>query len=484
MMDKKNRQFELLCDVAVLMQAWKQVRSNRGAAGVDRVSLAEYEHDLVANLEDLAARISEGRYFPMPLRRFQMEKPNGKMRSLGIFTIEDRIAQRAALNLLEPLWEASFLECSYGFRPGRNVEMAVKQALDYRAMGDCYVVDADIADCFASLDHELIMKAVSERVRDKRMLNLIRMWLSAGQVFAASSQMGNQDGEPPAIERLTGYATDAITHLLDERGYGVGYGGYNSYSGHSAYGTGSEPDGSYGTDDNAQAVAEARKAARRDVYKRMGRDAFLLGLTFVGRRGSLMRLLSPTTLALGGAAALATAAYPAASRFVRKQMGQGTGQVGAVQGSPLSALLCNIVLHQFDLEMTRAGYRLIRYADDFIITTRTEAEAQAALALAGRKLTGLRLQLNPDKTRIIRFERGLDFLGYKFDPFLLTATPPPTATQPPIKLLLSKAPAAMAELRDKAAPQLTRIAQFGKQAADRAKQQAARASGYFKRKGQ
>lgn len=141
----------------------------------------------------------------------------------------------------------------------------------------------------------------------------------------------------------------------------------------------------------------------------------------------------------------------------------------------------NIVLHSFDVTMTRAGYRLIRYADDFIITTRTEAEAQTALALAGRKLAELRLQLNPDKTRILRFERGLEFLGYKFDPFLLTATPPPTATQPPIRLLLNKAPAAMAELpsaiaglKDKAAPRISQLA-------SQAKQQAGRVGRWFKR---
>jgi RNA-directed DNA polymerase len=147
-MDKKRQYFEELCRAEFLLRAWRAVRRNHGAAGVDQVTLAEFERDLMANLEDLAARLHAGSYFPMPLRRFEMEKANGKKRSLGIFTVEDRIAQRAAFELLEPLWEPAFLECSYGFRPGRNVEMAVKQVLDYRRAGDGWVVDADIADCF------------------------------------------------------------------------------------------------------------------------------------------------------------------------------------------------------------------------------------------------------------------------------------------------------------------------------------------------
>lgn len=477
-MDKKRQYFEELCRPEFLMRAWRSVRRNQGAAGIDLVTLVEFERDLTANLEDLSARLRAASYFPMPLRRFEMEKANGKKRSLGIFTVEDRIAQRAAFDLLEPLWEPSFLDCSYGFRPARNVEMAVKQVLDYRAAGDGWVADADILDCFGALDHEVIMNAVGERVRDKRLLNLVQMWLSAGQVFGNTEAAVS--GDAPLIERLGDYATgsvnEAVNYLLDERGYGSGYSTYNSYpTSHST-----NPD----EDEMADSAAESRKAARREAYKRLGRDLALLGVTFIGRRG---KLFSPITLALAGAAAVTAAVYPAASRFLRKQIngssGSGItsanwGSRGAVQGSALSPLLCNIVLHEFDVAMRRAGYHLVRYADDWVVTCRTEQEAQQALEFAARRLSGLRLELNPNKTRVIRFEQGLEFLGYKFDRFLLTATPAPTSTQQPIKLLGKAPAAALGELRDKAGPKLKLL---GQQMTQQACDQAARVSKLFKR---
>lgn len=462
-MDKKRQYFEELCRPLVLLQAWKQVRRNQGGAGVDQVRLAEFERDLMANLEDLAGRLRAGNYFPMPLRRFEMQKASGKVRSLGIFAVEDRIVQRAALELLEPLWEPSFLECSYGFRPGRNVEMAVKRVLDYRAGGDGWLVDADIADCFGSLDHGVIVNGIGARVRDKRMLNLIRMWLTAGQVFSGAE--AEEADEASLLEKLGDYATGSVsglvTDLLNERGYGVGYGAYNAYP------LSVEPD--EGTDQEA-----GRKAARREAFKRLGRDLAVVGLTFIGRRG---KLFSPVTLALMGAAALGTAAYPAAARFVRGQLGGRAGAMGAVQGSPLSPLLCNIVLHEFDVAMKRAGYHLVRYADDFVVTCRTEDEAKEALEFAARRLAALRLQINQEKTRVIRFEQGLEFLGYKFDRFLLTATPAPTSTQQPINILREGA-AAVGELREQAAPKL---AQLGQRVSQQAKEQAARVGKLFKR---
>src|SRR5574341_1483138 len=184
---KRTTIFDSLCETTTLLKAARQVRENGGAAGVDQVTIAEYWRDLMGNLRDLGRRLREGGYYPMPLRRFELQKSDGRLRQLGIFTVEDRIEQRAAFNVLEPLWEPSFLGCSYGFRPARNAEMAVKRALEYRAAGENYVVDADIADCFSSLDHELVMNLVRLRVRDNRMLSLIRMWLAAGQALPTSN---------------------------------------------------------------------------------------------------------------------------------------------------------------------------------------------------------------------------------------------------------------------------------------------------------
>jgi hypothetical protein len=367
---------------------------------------------------------------------------------------------RSLHDLLERIWEPSFLECSYGFRPNRNVEMAVKRVLDYRATGDCYVVDADIQDCFGSLDHEVAMGLISQRVRDKRLLGLIRLVLAVGQ--ASPGTMAGA-GEPPVIERLadfaTGAANDAMSGLLGGGGYG--YHSYNAYPMMDEVASSSD------------AAAELRRQARYEAYKRLGRDALLLGLTYFGRT---RRWLSPTALAITGAAALATAAYPLASRMIRGKRGNGASGVGAMQGSALSPLLANIVLHEFDLAMVKAGFHLARYGDDWVVTTRDAEGAEQALEFATRKLAELRLRVNPEKTRIIRFEQGLEFLGYKFDPFLLTATPPPASTQQPIRLLLSEASKI---LRDKTAPA---ISQFGKEVFNKGKNGVNRAAGFIGRR--
>lgn len=460
-MDKKNRYFEELCSTAFLMQAWKHVRANKGVAGVDQMTVFEYERDLVANLDDLARRLREGRYIPMPFKQFEMQKANGGRRKLGIATVEDRIVNRALHDLLERIWEPVFLDCSCGFRSNRNVELAVKRVLDYRAAGDCYVVDADIEDCFGSLDHEVVVGLIGQRLRDKRLLGLIRLVLASGQACNNTSA-----GEPRIAEKVADFATgavnDAVSSMLGESGFG--YAGYGAYP---------------AMDDDAQptdSAVELHRRAQREAYKRLGRDALLLGLTCVGRT---RRWLSPAALALTGAAALATAVYPAALRMIRKHQGvggYGTGGRGAMQGSALSPLLANIVLHEFDLSMVGAGHHLTRYGDDWVITTRDADNARQALEFAERKLAELRLRLNPEKTRLIRFEQGLDFLGYKFDPFLLTATPPPASTQQPIKLLLGQASTV---LRDRAAPTVSR---FGKRVLDKGKNGIHRAAEFIERR--
>jgi RNA-directed DNA polymerase len=463
-MDKKHRYFEQLCDPAFLLHSWKQVRVNRGVAGVDQVTVFEYERNLTANIEGLAARLRDGSYLPMPLIHFQMQKPDGKMRSLGIATVEDRIVSRALYDLFERIWEPVFLDCSFGFRPNRNAEMAVKRVLDYRAAGDCHIVDADLADAFSSLDHEIVMNLIGQRLRDKRLLGLIRLVLAAAQSNFDEAQ--SKPGEAPVIERVTDFATgavnDAVTHLLGDN-YGSIYSNYSVYPSMSETDAGSPAD----------AAAELRKSARREAYKRLGRDALLLGLTYLGRT---RRLFSPTSLAMTGAAVLATATYPKASRFVRRYWGNGFRGVGAVQGSAFSPMLLNIVMHEFDVEMTRAGFHLARYADDWVVTTSDQGSAQRALDFAARKLADLHLKLNPEKTRIIRFEQGLEFLGYKFDPFQLTATPPSASTQQPVKLLLNEAATA---IRVKTMPEISRL---GKEAIGKGRAGVNRVTGYIKRR--
>jgi len=300
-MNRRISPYDLLCDPDHLLRAWRQVRRNRGAAGIDLMTLAEFERELMSNLNALAARLREGRYYPMPARMFEMKKAGGGVRKLAILSVEDRIVQRAALDAIEPVFEAAFFDCSFGFRPNRNVQMVIGRALSHRAAGDIYVVDGDIADCFGSLDHDLLMELVSARIRDKRLLGLIRMWLDCGQVLPKQASAGADEKSPGLLERLSDYAAGsvnaAMSHLLDEGGYG-----YSHYTGY-----GSETyDDDEATDDAAaeEAISVAQRQARKEAIRRLGRDGLLLLLTSATRA---RRWLTPATLAITGAAVLATA---------------------------------------------------------------------------------------------------------------------------------------------------------------------------------
>lgn len=170
-----------------LRRAWRAVRANGGGAGVDGVDIAVFEARLDAELATLAQELCTGAYRPRAVQRIFIPKRNEGLRPLAVWTLRDRVAQRAVYAALEPLFEPGFLPCSHGFRPARSVQTAVADVAAARERGLRWVVDADIKDCFDSIDTNLLMDFVRQKVKDRMLLAILERWLHAGILTAAGT---------------------------------------------------------------------------------------------------------------------------------------------------------------------------------------------------------------------------------------------------------------------------------------------------------
>jgi RNA-directed DNA polymerase len=268
---------------ATLSLAWTKVKSRGGAAGVDGQSLERFAARSEAYLSELSTALRTGDYRPQPVRRVEIPKADGGRRPLGIPAVKDRIVQTAMKLVIEPIFEAMFLETSYGFRPGRGCHDALREVDGLIKQGFTHAVDADLAAFFDSIPHERLMERVEARISDGRVLDLLRGWLKA-DILAG-------------LERWT-----------------------------------------------------------------------------------------PTQ--------------------------------GAPQGAVISPLLANIYLHPLDELMASHGYRIVRYADDFVVLCQTPEAAVQALETIRVWVEANGLALHPDKTRVGDCRQpgeGFDFLGYRFE---------------------------------------------------------------------
>lgn len=266
-----------------LLAAWKKVEKNRGAAGIDQVSVERFRAGADRYLMEIEEELKSGQYKPEAVRRVNIPKAPGQTRPLGIPTVKDRIVQTAIKMVLEPIYEREFLPMSYGFRPGRGCKDALREVDRLLKEGYTWVVDADLKKYFDTIPQDRLMDRVREKVSDGKVLNLLGRYLQ-------------------------------------------------------------------------QEVMEG------------------------------MNSWKPTS--------------------------------GTPQGSVISPLLANIYLHPLDKRMAELGYKMVRYADDFVILCRSEGEARKAFEETRRWTETNGLQLHPDKTHVgncLEEGQGFEFLGYRFE---------------------------------------------------------------------
>jgi group II intron reverse transcriptase/maturase len=212
---------DIVCERGNLMLAYDRVVKNKGAAGVDGIGIAEFKGHLKQHWPTIKAKLLTGDYVPSPVRRVDIPKPQGGVRTLGIPTLTDRLIQQALHQVLSPIFEADFSESSYGFRPGRNAHQAVKAARQYVAAGCRVVVDMDLEKFFDRVNHDLLMQKLSTKTDDGRVLRLIRRYLEAGMMadgIVSQRLVGTPQGGPLS-PLLSNILLTELDRELERRGH-------------------------------------------------------------------------------------------------------------------------------------------------------------------------------------------------------------------------------------------------------------------------
>ncbi len=391
-----------LCQSETLHAAWRKVRANKGGPGSDGVTIQKFEANLTKHLRQLSREIAEERYYPLPVQRFTIKKANGSTRELSVLALKDRIVQRAVCDLISPIYESKFLECSFGYRPNRGVPHAIAQVNAIRAEGYEWVVHADIENFFDRMDTHLLMRFLRASLKEPPIIRLIQMWLDMGGIL-----------QPPKlptwsthIESTWHHVGEGVEQVINQILHRTpNYEHDNEYQN-----TVIEDEWAV---DESEVATHATPLAHtgKEMLTNLGRDGLLLLLANAKR---LWKPLATKQLLIVAPLVVAALAAPTVGSIVKERMNRPR-KIGIIQGSPLSPLLANIYLHPFDKAMHRAGIRMIRYADDLLLLCRSEGRAQHALQHAQRQLATLKLELNPKKTQIADFSTGIEFLGHIFD---------------------------------------------------------------------
>lgn len=204
-----------------LMLAYQRVVENKGAAGVDQLAVSELKDHLKQHWLTIRTRLLAGEYQPQPVRRVDIPKPQGGVRTLGIPTVVDRLIQQALHQVLQPIFEPTFSAASYGFRPGRNAHQALRQARQYVAQGKRWVVDMDLEKFFDRVNHDLLMSKLAVKIDDARALKLIRRYLEAG-MMADGLVQPRTEGTPqggPLSPLLSNILLTDLDRELERRGH-------------------------------------------------------------------------------------------------------------------------------------------------------------------------------------------------------------------------------------------------------------------------